>query len=142
MQPDHLLVESDVQKTLSCSGNPDQRKITYEIVDVNNQQVVAPTAIREQFQNLSADSCGGSIHATQTRTTVNGAFNDTLTAGCVLSGHSTPCGFTASQQQWQWCDANGTTPTLGIPGALTVRNDLISVGGNITGFTPGYSPPK
>jgi hypothetical protein len=139
--PNHIVVEDDVQQTLSCSGNPDERQITYEIVDASDQQVIAPVAVREQFQNLSANTCGNGIGTTQTCTTVSGGFTDHISTGCVAPGHSVPCGFTATQQQWQWCNPNGTTPSIGTPGAETVTTSIITLGGNSTGFQPGYSPP-
>lgn len=139
--PDHLLVQSDVQQTLSCSGNPDQRQITYDIVDANGNQVCALTTVREQFTNRSPNSCGGPVQTTETCTVVSGGFTDTLSPGCVVAGHNTPCGFTADKQQWQWCRPSGT-PSIGTPGALVVDTNVISVGGNTLGFPPGYSPPK
>jgi hypothetical protein len=140
--PDHVIVESDVATTLNCAGNPEQRVITYEIVDVNNIQIGYPTSYREQFTNRSPNTCGSPVQTSETCTSRAGALTDTYSAGCITNGTTPPCGWTATKQQYQWCNPNGTTPSIGTPGALTVDNNLISVGGNVTGFIIGYSPPK
>ncbi len=140
--PDQIVVQSDVQQTLACSGNPLLRKITYAITDPNGNQIIAPVAVREQLTNKTVNSCGGGDQTTETCTVVSGGFTDNLGAGCVVSGHSTPCGFTIDNQQWQWCNPNGSTPSIGTPGALSVHTNAVSVGGNLIGFQPGYKPPK
>jgi hypothetical protein len=142
--PDRIAVSSDTTGTLSCAGSPKERTIKYVVLNASGNTMTVTPIVREQFQNLSFNSCGSSIVFTSQSCTVSnalGVFTDVLTTGCVQNG-ATQCGFTATQQQWQWCAPNGDRPSIGTPGALDVKNTSVSVGGNMLGFTLGYQPPK
>jgi hypothetical protein len=144
--PDHMVVTSDEFGNLNCSNqsNPEFRSIKYTIIDTSGAQITTlDFQFREAFTNKSSNSCGGPVNTSESCGTlpVNN-FVDSLTPGCFVGSPSTPCGWTADTQQWQWCSPSGTFPSVGTPGALVVHNDIISVGGNYTGFVTGYTPPK
>ena len=139
--PDHMVVTSDSFGNLNCANqsNPVARSIKYAIIDTSGAQITTLSfQFREAFANRSGDSCGATVTTSESCGTlpVNN-FIDQLTVGCFVGTPSTPCGWTADQQQWQWCAPNGSRPSIGTPGALSVHNDLVGVGG---GLLPGFVP--
>ena len=141
--PNHFTVLTDEYDNppVSCSGGllvPKIRRIRYQVVDVNNTPLDLPMTMVEHFSSFSTNTCNnGNPQYTSVCTGgfVNGKVPDWITAGCNSVGGD--CGYTAYSQQWQWCPDTGGVQTLASPGDDVVHHNMISVGGNFTGFAPG-----
>jgi hypothetical protein len=143
--PDHMTVTSDTHGNLNCANqsNPLFREVKYAIYDaVGNQITQTNFQYREVLSNLSTNSCGGGVSVNNNCSNLPVLnFVDNLSTGCFVGTPSTPCGWTASNQQWQWCKPDGSTESIGTPGALFVHNDFITVNGNSLSLV-GVTPPK
>jgi hypothetical protein len=149
--PDHNRVQSDTQSSIDCGNNSSTliRAITYIIEDSNNSQLGSSVSIRETAPSNLTSSCNGSTVQTGNVCFLNtsdsphsiGLFTDFISPGCPSSPSNSPCGFTYSSQQWQWCSAGGNV-SIGTIGSVSAQNTLINLGGNVLGFTPGTTFPK
>ena len=151
-QPDHLVVLGDSQQTINCGSNPSTllRTITYQIADPTGAGMRQPVSIRENVPTNTVSSCNNQVVQTGATCTLNtsyqpgvlGEFSDFLSPGCPSSPTNSPCGFTFSNQQWQWCPAGKLPTSTGTIGPVNAQNTLINVDGNVLGFTPGTIFPK
>jgi hypothetical protein len=104
-----------------------------------------PFDLRENVPTNVVSSCNNQVvhtGATCTQNTIYepglmGEFTDVLFPGCPSSSSVTPCGFTFSNQQWQWCPSTGSPSSIGTIGPVNAENTLIDIDGNILGFTAG-----
>lgn len=140
--PDHLIITHDGVSNISACPTTKVRTVLYQIVDANNNFLVAPFQVKEQFDSTGSNSCGnGDLHLTTNCTGLSlsaiGAIADTLTVAC-NSSSDPACGFTLTNQRWLWCPASGgPSVVLGKIGDLIVHNNSISVGGNLIGRPTG-----
>ena len=146
--PDHLVVLSDVTGAMNkmCSNGtyPLQRAINYTIYNKAGSPLTASNAIRENVPTTTS-TCNGSIVQTGNACFVNSfvdpevinEFTDVLSAGCVAPSAPSPCGFTFSNQQWQWCEGDGVCKSIGTVGLDTVTNLGITLRGNTFSLPPG-----
>lgn len=134
--PHHLKVLSDTYQSLSSCPTTVRRLIKYQSVDVNNASV-GTIQTKEQFGTKFANTCNNGAPGTSETCSsdTNGIFTDQLFIGCNTVGGS--CGVTYTHQQWLWCPAGGTPVVIATPGDLIVHNDMVSVGGNTSGFPAG-----
>lgn len=149
--PDHLVVSQDTTSTPNCPSGKhvSLRQINYLIEDPSNTPIATNPRIRENVPTNIVSSCTNSVVQTGATCTSTfnflgggvGSFTDVLSAGCPGATTPTPCGFTFQNQQWQWCSPNGNT-SIGTIGKDTVTNSLITVNGNVLGFSPGTTFPK
>jgi hypothetical protein len=140
--PSALLVTADSTATLNCSSYSSIRTITYSILDQTGRPMSSVVSIRENVPT-TVSSCNNTLVSNGAQCLLNTAyqpgglsnFDDALSAGCPAANVTTPCGFTFQNQQWQWCQPNGTQSVMGTIGKDTVNNDLITVDGNSIGLT-------
>jgi hypothetical protein len=147
-----MYVVKDAQNTVNCSPNPDSRErdITYEVVDTTDTRMQVPFLLRENVPTNIVNSCNSQIVQVGATCTSNtsyepgalGEFTDFLIPSCPASPTDSPCGFQFANQQWQWYPGVGQPRSIGTIGADNVQNTVISVDGNITGFTVGTTFPK
>jgi hypothetical protein len=143
--PDHLVVLSDMQQTISCgSRSVVQRNITYQMVDASGNAILSYENIRENVPATVSSCTGGPVQTGSVCTnTINyqpgalGEFLDRIQNGCPTAAAPKPCGFTFANQQWQWCPSGGQSKSIGTIGPVNAEDVIIFVDGNSLGFTPG-----
>lgn len=150
--PDHLFVRNDTQATVNCGSNPSSllRTIHYEVDDANGSKILSFfLQVRENVPPTTSSCTGAAVStgstcfvAVDAEPFVAGEFNDNFSPGCPSPPSNSPCGYTFANQQWQWCSPTGETPSIGTIGFDNVQNTLISIDGNVTGFTLGTTFPK
>jgi hypothetical protein len=136
--PYQLFVESDVTSSVTCPVTSVGRTVTYQIQTSSSTPMVLPIQIRENVPSNTTSSSNNSTVSTGQACNynnvyepgVNNEFNGYLYAGCPASVSITPCGFTFSNQQWQWCPAGSSNTSIGTIGPNNVQNYSITVDGN------------
>lgn len=132
--PHHLLVVSDVfTSDAMCTGNVQERDITFEVVDVAGN-FISNVPVQESFSNVSANTCPNPSIPNASfcqSTDVNGEFTDGIHNNCSSAGST--CGYSLTDE-WQWCPSSG-------PVNLGKLNDVVqgtgvTVNGNVSGFPP------
>lgn len=141
--PDHVRVISDNQGVL-CEGGLQVRQITVQIVDINNQDVTRIVFVRENFQNVSTNTCGNPVPSPWPCQLADwgGRFTDSMAVSDHIHCDSqidrnSGCGYTL-KSTWSVClsprgiwQYNGET-----------RSNIVRVDGGIQ-FAPGtylYAP--
>ena len=119
-RPHHLVVEEDSSNTL-C-GAVVTRSLRYRIVDINGQPTGA-ASVKEEFLNISQNTCGNGNATPKGCATYNGVFGDNISVGCVnVQG---TCGYNITKQ-YQWCRPGHSPVPLATYSGWT-HNDSISV---------------
>jgi hypothetical protein len=149
--PSQLMVLTDSAETQNCGAGLSTvlRQITYQIQDQFGSQLTSAISMKENVP-ATTSSCNGGAVTTGSSCIVNTSlfpgllaeFTDFLRPGCPTSSTVTPCGFTFSNQQWQWCPSGSAPQSMGTIGPVNAENIFISVDGNITGFTLGTIFPQ
>ncbi len=138
--PDHLFVLGDSSSTQNCGSAPasEVRAITYLVKDQNDIQILTHLNFRENVPTTTS-SCNNNVVHTGTSciSTFNtvpgviGEFADVISPGCAVPASNSPCGFTFTNQQWQYCPASGVPQSMGTVGQVNAENILITVAGQI-----------
>jgi hypothetical protein len=137
--PSQIFVSNDVTATVNCPLTSVARTITYLIEDSTGAPMDTTVSIRENVP-VTTSSCNNNLVNTGTTCLSNysyapgtlNSFNDYLWAGCPSSASVEPCGFTFTNQQWQYCPASGSPTSIGTVGPVNAGNAIISVHGNTT----------
>jgi hypothetical protein len=143
--PNEIVVANDVTQTVSCSPyytTAKARTITYTI-QAGTTPIQGPIPIYENVPVTQTTCVVGNVQTGSTCTpnndylpeTIN-QFDDFLKA-CPTSSSPNPCGFTFANQQWQYCQPNGTKSSIGTVGKVTALNTGVTLDGNSTALPKG-----
>ncbi|HEY6413786.1 MAG TPA: hypothetical protein VIX42_08865 [Edaphobacter sp.] len=143
--PDHLSVVSDSTNPYTCPiGASRQRNVNYNVLDINQNIIVRPISVLETVDPSTLSNCNGaSVHTSYSCTPIaTGNFTDGLSPGCPSTAQlAQGCGYTFPDQVWEWCNPVSTPVSIGNIGQDVVDNNIISLGGNSVGFSPGTTFP-
>jgi len=139
-KPGQLYILGDSYPILNNCPNTKYRLITYQVQTGGGTlgvDIKTDTQTKDTFSLVGNNTCNtGQKNSTSCSTDTGGQFQDQLSVNCNTVGGS--CGFTNTNQQWQWCPPNGSaSQVIATIGDLVVHNHGISVGGSFTVYPKG-----
>lgn len=143
--PDHIAVVTDNTNAYLCPiGTSRTRSVNYNVIAKDLRVVSSPLSVLETVDPSTYSSCNGSQVTTSSQCTPipTGNYTDGFNPGCPNTQQlSNGCGYTFTDQEWEWCPPLGTPVPLGHIGTDVIHNNSISLGGNTEGFPKGTTFP-